>query len=172
MASRHGDRPTLPQRWLRRFAATRPGAWLFGRVLHRIDRLAFRWTGGRRTLTAMLSGLPVIMLTTTGARSGLPRTVPVLGFPIGEDLAVVAGNFGRQPDPAWCLNLRREPHARIVADGHPHQVVAEELTEGARDVVWQRALEIYPGGAAYERRAGGRTLGVFLLHRDPDRSGN
>jgi deazaflavin-dependent oxidoreductase (nitroreductase family) len=172
MASRHGDRPTRPQRWLRRFAATRPGAWLFGRVLHRIDRLAFRWSGGRRTVTAMLSGLPVIMLTTTGARSGLPRTVPVLGFPVGEDLAVVAGNFGRRPDPAWCLNLRREPHARVAVDGRPRDVLAEELSGGPRDAVWRRALEIYPGGAAYERRAGGRILGVFLLRAAADRSGD
>ena len=71
----------LNSRW---FAATRVGAWLFVRVLHRVDRLAFRLSRGRRTVTSVLSGLPVVMLTTTGARSGLARTVPVLGFPIDE----------------------------------------------------------------------------------------
>ena len=151
---------------MRWFAATRVGAWLFVRVLHRVDRLAFRLSRGRRTVTSVLSGLPVVMLTTTGARSGLARTVPVLGFPIDEDIAVAAGNFGRPRDPAWCLNLRREPHATIVVDGHRHQVVAEELTGAAREAVWQVGLRIYPGAAAYERRAGGRTIGVFLLHSD------
>jgi len=87
------------QRWVRWFAATSLGAWLFARVLHRVDRVAFRLTGGRRTVTSTLSGLPVVMLTTTGARTGMPRTVPVLAIPIGDDTAVAAGNFGRAQDP-------------------------------------------------------------------------
>ena len=154
-------------RW---FAATRVGAWLFVRVLHRVDRLAFRLSGGRRTVTSVLSGLPVVMLTTTGARTGLARSVPVLGFPIGGEVAVAAGNFGRPQDPAWCLNLRREPRATIVVDGRRHQVVAEELTGAAREVVWQAGLRVYPGAEAYARRAGGRTIGVFLLHPDVQRA--
>ena len=87
-------------RW---FAATTLGAWLCARVLHRVDRLVFRLTGGRRTASAMLSGLPVIMLTTTGARTGLPRTLPVLGFAIGAEVAVAAGNFGQAQEPGWCV---------------------------------------------------------------------
>jgi deazaflavin-dependent oxidoreductase (nitroreductase family) len=114
----------------------------------------------------MLSGLPVIMLTTTGARTGLPRTVPVLGFPIGGEIAVAAGNFGRTQDPGWSLNLRREPRATITVDGRRRPVVAEELTGGAREAVWQMCLGIYPGAAAYARRAGARTIGVFLLHAE------
>jgi deazaflavin-dependent oxidoreductase (nitroreductase family) len=168
--SLHGDLLPRRQRWLRRFAATRAGAWLFARVLHRVDRLAFRLSGGRRTVTAVLSGLPVVMLTTTGARTGLPRTVPVLGFPAGEDIAVAAGNFGRAQDPGWCVNLRRLPAARIVVAGRPRQVRAEELTGGARAAVWRDAVEIYPGAAAYARRSGGRTIGVFLLRADDPRS--
>jgi deazaflavin-dependent oxidoreductase (nitroreductase family) len=154
------------QRALRRFAGSRPGAWLFARVLHRVDRLVFRLSSGRRTATSVLSGLPVVMLTTTGARTGLPRTVPVLGFPIDGDIAVAAGNFGRPADPAWCTNLRRDHRAEIAVDGHRCRVVADELTGGARAEVWARAIEIYPGAAAYQRRAGGRTIGVFLLRPD------
>ena len=155
------------QHWVRRFAATRPGAWLFARLLHRVDRVVFRLSGGRRTATSTLSGLPVIMLTTTGARTGLPRTVPVLGFPVGEDTAVAAGNFGRPQDPAWCLNLRKDPRATIAVEGRVRRVRAEELTGEAREAVWQAGLGIYPGGAAYAARAGGRTIGVFLLRPDP-----
>jgi deazaflavin-dependent oxidoreductase (nitroreductase family) len=157
----------LHQRWIRRFAGTRGGACLFARVLHRIDRFVFRITGGRRTATAVLSGLPVVLVTTTGARTGLPRTVPVLGFPIGDDLAVAAGNFGRAQDPGWCVNLRREPRAQVAVRGHRRSVEAEELTGAAREDVWGRAIEVYPGAAAYERRAGVRTIGVFLLRSRP-----
>jgi deazaflavin-dependent oxidoreductase (nitroreductase family) len=139
---------------------------LFARVLHRIDRIAFGLSGGRRTVTSTQSGLPVIMLTTTGARTGLPRTVPVLGFPIKGDIAIAGGNFGRRQDPAWCLNLRRDPNARIVIDGHVRKVVAEELAGEAREAVWQHCLAIYPGGTAYAAHAGTRTIGVFLLRSD------
>lgn len=154
------------QRWTRWFAATRAGAWLFARLLHHLDRVAFGLTGGRRTVTSALSGLPVILLTTTGARTGLPRTVPVLGFPVQAGLAVAAGNFGRRPEPAWCVNLRRDPHARIVVAGQPRRVVAEELSGETREAVWRHCLAIYPGGAAYARRAGTRVIGVFLLRPD------
>jgi deazaflavin-dependent oxidoreductase (nitroreductase family) len=157
----------LHQRWIRRLAGTRGGAWLFARVLHRIDRFVSRITGGRRTATAVVSGLPVVLLTTTGARSGLPRTVPVLGFPIGADLAVAAGNFGRAQDPGWCVNLGHEPRAQLAVGGRRRPVVAEELTGGARDDVWARAIDIFPAAAAYERRAGARTIRVFLLRGGP-----
>ncbi|HEY8114684.1 MAG TPA: nitroreductase family deazaflavin-dependent oxidoreductase [Actinomycetes bacterium] len=160
------DSTRAHQRWIRWFAATTSGARIFARGLHRLDRIAFRLSGGRRTLTAALSGLPVIMLTTTGARIGLPRTVPVLGFPIQDDVAVAAGNFGRAQDPAWCLNLRRDPHARIVVDGHIRRVVADELAGDAREAVWQQCLAIYPGGTAYATRASARTIAVFLLRAD------
>ena len=155
---------TTGQRWIRWFAATTLGAWLLARVLHRLDRVAFGLSGGRRTVTAALSGLPVIMLTTTGARTGLPRTVPVPGFPIRDDIAVAAGNFGRPQDPGWCLNLRRNPHARIIVNGKVRQVVAD--AGQARDAVWRHCLTIYPGGTAYATHAGARTIGVFLLHTD------
>ena len=157
----------LHQRWIRRLAGIRGGAWLFARVLHRIDRFLSRITGGRRTATGIASGLPVVLLTTTGARSGLPRTVPVLGFPIGDDIAVAAGNFGRVQDPGWSVNLRREPRAQLAVGGRRRAVRAEELTGAARDDVWRRAIEALPAAAAYERRAGGRTIGVFLLRSHP-----
>jgi deazaflavin-dependent oxidoreductase (nitroreductase family) len=156
------------RRSVRWFAASRPGGWLFARVLHHLDRAAFKLTNGRRTLTSLVAGLPVIMLTTTGARTGFLRTVPVLGFPVDERMAIAAGNFGRQQEPAWCLNLRRDPHAQIVVDQQARRVVAEERLGETRAAVWKRCLTIYPGGAAYARRAAPRTIALFLLSEDLD----
>src|SRR3954469_1295488 len=153
----------LSQRWVRRLAASRPGSWLFARVLPRIDRFVLRVTRGRRAATAGVAGLPVVRLTTTGARTGLPRTVFVLGVPIGDAIAVAAGNFGRPEDPGWCTNLRGDRRARLVVDGRARDVAAEELTGAARAELWGRVIEVYPGAAAYQRRAGARTIGVFLL---------
>jgi deazaflavin-dependent oxidoreductase (nitroreductase family) len=152
-----------PQRFVRTVVSTRVGSWCAGHLLHHLDRAAFRWSGGRYTVTALVSGLPVVMLTTTGAKTGLPRTVPVLGFPIDSQIAVAAGNFGRRQQPGWCLNLRRTPEATVLVDGHDRTVVAEELAGERREQVLQRALAIYPGARGYADRAGNREIGVFLL---------
>ena len=58
------------QRAIRRFASSGPGSWFFARVLHHVDKPVFRLSGERFTLTSLLAGLPMAMLTTTGARSG------------------------------------------------------------------------------------------------------
>src|SRR5712692_4720625 len=97
------------QRAIRRLAASGPGSWFFARVLHHIDRPVFRLTRGRHTLASLLSGLPVVMLTTTGARSGVLRTVPVLGLPTPDGLAVIASNYGQERHPSWYYNLRANP---------------------------------------------------------------
>jgi deazaflavin-dependent oxidoreductase (nitroreductase family) len=139
------------------------GTHVFARILHRIDGVVFRLSGGSKTATSALAGLPVIMLTTTGSRSALARTVPLLGFPIDGQIAVAAGNFGRAREPGWCLNLRHDPRARISIHGQLRNVVAQEMAGSERERIWQQALAIYPGGAAYAERAKNRTIAVFLL---------
>ena len=87
---------------------------------------------------------------------------PGAGFPIDGQIAVAAGNFGRAREPGWCLNLRRDPHARISVHGQLRDVVAQEMAGKEREDL-QQALAIYPGGAAYAKRAKNRTIAVFLL---------
>src|ERR1700736_2824352 len=105
------------QRFMRRFAASGPGSWMFARVLHHIDRPVYRLTRGRHTLASLLSGLPVVMLTTTGARSGMPRTVPVLGLPTPDGLVVIASNYGSPRHPGWYHNLRANPEGQVSVGG-------------------------------------------------------
>ncbi len=150
-------------RAIRWFAATRVGDWLFANVLRRLDGPVYRLTSGRHTAANLLSGLPVVQLTTTGARTGRARTVPVLGVPTPGGLAVVASNFGRPRQPGWYHNLRAHPDATVTVRGSRTCVHAVEATDGERDEVWRRGLEIFPGWAAYGRRAGGRAVAVFLL---------
>ncbi len=157
------DRANLLQRILRRFAASGPGSWLFARVLHHIDRPVHRLTHGRHTFSSLLSGLPVVMLTTTGARSGQPRTTPLLGIPIETDIAVIASNFGQYHHPAWYHNVRAHPEAEVVVDGERRAVRAAEATDEQRARIWQEALRVYPGFGEYERRAAHRRISVFVL---------
>jgi deazaflavin-dependent oxidoreductase (nitroreductase family) len=157
------DRANSLQKALRRMAATGPGAWVFARVLHRIDRPVYRLTRGRYTFASLVSGIPVVMLTTTGARSGEPRSVPVLGLPTDEGLAVIASNFGKHRHPAWYHNLRANPEGSVTVDGTSRRFRAVEADGERRRRIWEEGLRVYPGWAQYERRATNREITVFVL---------
>ena len=81
------------QRLIRWSAGLAPMSWFYARTLRHIDRLVYGATRGRATFTSLISGLPVVLLTTTGARSGRLRTLPLVGVPEGERLIVIASNF-------------------------------------------------------------------------------
>ena len=157
------DRANALQKVLRRFAASGPGSWLFARTLHHIDRPVHRLTRGRYTFASLLSGIPVVMLTTTGAKSGQPRTVPVLGLPAQGGVAIIASNYGQYHHPAWYHNLRAHPDAEVVIDGVHRRVRAVEADDERRAQIWQQGLRIYPGFDQYERRAAHRRITVFVL---------
>src|SRR3954464_3384788 len=141
------------QRGLRRFASGGPGSWLFARAAHRIDRPVYRLTKGRNTFASLVSCSPVVMLTTTGARSGQPRTVPVLGLPTDDGLVVIASNFGQRRHPGWYHNLRANPEGEVAVDGTKRRFRAVEAEGERRERIWQKGLKIYPGWTQYERRA-------------------
>ena len=102
---------------VRRTAATRPMAKLFSVIQQPIDQLIYRLSRRRTTASEWLSGLEIAMLTTTGARTGIPRTVPVLPLPDGDRTILIASNFGRTHHPSWYHNLRADPNATIVLGG-------------------------------------------------------
>jgi deazaflavin-dependent oxidoreductase (nitroreductase family) len=151
------------QRAMRRIGASGPGSWFFARVMHHVDRPVFRLTRGRHTVASLVSGLPVVMLTTTGVRSGAPRTVPVLGLQTADGLAVIASNYGQAHNPGWYHNLRAKPEGYVTVDGVRSVFQASEAQGDVRDRIWQEALRIYPGFSVYERRASHRHIAVFVL---------
>jgi deazaflavin-dependent oxidoreductase (nitroreductase family) len=151
------------RRLVRGTAASRPMTWLCVRVQQRLDGLVHRLTRGRATVSSLMSGLPVVMLTTTGARTGQQRTLPVLGFADGDRLVVIASNYGRPHHPAWYHNLRAHPRAAVTVHGVDREVVAHELIGPERDRCFLKAAEIHPGFAVYEDRAANRTIPVLRL---------
>jgi deazaflavin-dependent oxidoreductase (nitroreductase family) len=162
MTTSYADANAL-HRLMRRFAATRPGSWFFARVLHHADRVVYRLTRQRTTLAGLLSGLPVVMLTTTGARSGRETTVPVLGYEEGDAVILVASNYGQAHHPAWYHNLRANPRGRLAVRCVWRDVVAEEISSPERERYLAIAGEIYPGYVHYEERAAPRRISVFRL---------
>lgn len=156
------------QRSLRAIIASRPGAWVGKRVLHRLDLVARRLLPRRTVPSQWLAAVPVGMLTTVGARSGQPRTVPLMLAPLDEGWGVIASHYGSQRPPGWYFNLRAHPYAALEVDGVVHRVRAEQVQGVDRERVRAAALRWYAGYTAYEQRAGGRDLGFFVLHPERD----
>jgi deazaflavin-dependent oxidoreductase (nitroreductase family) len=75
------------------------------------------------------------MLETTGARSGQVRTLPVLGFPDGDDLVVVASNYGQARHPGWYHNLKANPRGRVTMNGVTREIEATPVIDPAE---WER----------------------------------
>jgi deazaflavin-dependent oxidoreductase (nitroreductase family) len=151
------------QRTMRRFASSGPGSWVFARAAHRLDKPIFRLTRGRYTLGRLVSGIPIVMLTTVGAKSGVARTVPVLGLPSSVGLAVIASNFGQKRNPGWYHNIRANPEVTVAVDGRSWRARAVPVEGPDRDVIWQEGLRVYPGWTQYESRASHRRIAVFVL---------
>ncbi len=128
-----------------------------------IDRAIGRLSKGR-LVTMGNRSLPGLLLTTTGRRSGEPRTHPLLYFRDGDGTLVVVGsNWGCDYHPAWVLNLLTDPAATVTLGGREIPVRAE-LAEGAeRGRLWQLALKTWPAWDTYEKRAPNRELRVFRL---------
>ncbi len=126
-------------------------------------RPVYRLTRGRHTFASLVSGIPLVMLTTTGARSGQPRTVPVLRLPTTEGLAVIASNFGQQRHPAWYYNLRANREGSVAVEGQSRRFRAAEAEGDRRRRIWEEGLRVYPSWSQYERRAANRRIAVFVL---------
>lgn len=146
--------------------SVKPISLFYARTLHHVDRRVFRLSRGRTTFSAWVAGMPVVMLETTGARSGQRRSMPVLAFPDGEDLFVIASNYGQDHHPAWYHNLKAHPGARVTVDGVTRDVQAAEVTDPVqRERLFEqagRAVIVFP---AYRRRADevGRRIPIVRL---------
>lgn len=150
----------LYARLVRQLGRTRAFAWVGSRVLHRAD---LRLRGSGRSLTTFATDFPLCFLTTTGRRSGEPRTVPLLWVPGDSGSVVVIGsNWGRKSHPAWALNLDAEPAATVAVDGVERPVRARRASGEERERYWARAREVWPGYDGYSRRAG-REIRVYVL---------
>jgi deazaflavin-dependent oxidoreductase (nitroreductase family) len=128
-----------------------------------MDRAVYKMSKEHHTFTSVFTGLPVVMLTTTGAKTGRQTTVPVVGIPDGEDLAVIASNYGQQRHPAWYHNLTANPAATVAVHGVEKRVRARLVTGQERDRFWALGTRIYPAWSAYRRRAANREIAIFVL---------
>src|SRR6185312_4874823 len=120
------DQANAMQRGMRLLAGIRPMAWLFARTLHHLDGPVLRRSSGRHSVSSALTGLPIVELTTVGARSGERRTLPLVGVPDGDRLVLVASNYGQRHNPAWYHNLKANPRCSTTFHGQRHEMEAYE----------------------------------------------
>ncbi|MFR0353243.1 nitroreductase family deazaflavin-dependent oxidoreductase [Streptomyces sediminimaris] len=155
----------IGERAVRRMATTRGFLKLAPHVVPAVDRAVHRLTRGRVLLSALM--LPGAILTSTGARSGLPRHTPLACLPEEDGgWLVVGSNYGRREHPAWTGNLLAHPDAEISFKGADIPVRARLLAGAERAVAWERLLVLWPPYAVYQERVD-RELRVFRLTRRP-----
>jgi F420H(2)-dependent quinone reductase len=120
----------------------------------------YRRTGGR--VGGKGARIPLLLLTTTGRKSGQPRTTPLGYLPDGERMVVVASYGGDDRHPQWYLNLQANPEATVQAGAETKRVRAATATAEEKAELWPRAVALHPGYAGYQEKTT-RDLPVVIL---------
>jgi deazaflavin-dependent oxidoreductase (nitroreductase family) len=125
----------------------------------------FRANGGK--VGGVWEGRPLLLLTTTGAKSGQRRTTPVMYLPDGDRLLVFASKGGAPTNPAWYHNLLAHPEVTVEVGTETYETIATPLTGEERDRLFARQAELYPQFGQYQARAT-RKIPVIALERRKD----
>lgn len=130
------------------------------RAATRLHSFVYRVTAGK--IGGRIAGGPVLLLTTTGRKSGKKRTLPLLYLEDGENLVVVASNGGTAAHPSWWLNLSVDPEATVEIGRRKLRVLAEKALPEEKERLWPRLVAMYSGYEAYRRRTD-REIPVVVL---------
>lgn len=138
-----------------------PAEWVRNQVAE------YEGSGGQRANTLGDTGLPVIIVTTRGNRSGKVRKTPLMRVEHGGSYALVASKGGAPEHPVWYHNLVADPSAVSIQDGpEPFDAVVREVTGDERTAWWERAVAAYPPYADYQRNTE-RVIPVLVASRAP-----
>jgi deazaflavin-dependent oxidoreductase (nitroreductase family) len=160
------DFPHVPwwQRFIQRLASIEfISTGFLAKNLHRLDTRVLDWTHGKKNLTTMLTGLPVIVITSTGAKSGQPRTIPLAGIPDAEKIILVPTHFGKRTYPGWYYNLCANPGVHVRHNGYAKDYTARKADPSEWEKYWKLAIHYYSGYQSYLERSGGREIPLFVL---------
>jgi deazaflavin-dependent oxidoreductase (nitroreductase family) len=154
------------QTYFQEYAGSPSGALYLSRYLHHIDRFFLKLSGGRRTMTGLLTGLPVVVMTTTGVKSGKQCKSAALCIRDKDDpakFAVIATNWGQDHHPDWYFNLKAQPKIGCSLEGNEGEYIAHEAFGEEYDKVWQYAIESFNGFTHYKQNAGKRRIPIIML---------
>jgi deazaflavin-dependent oxidoreductase (nitroreductase family) len=122
----------------------------------------FRANAGR--VGGNFEGAPLLLLHSTGAKSGLERVSPMMYMQVGDSWAVFASKGGADTNPDWYHNLIANPKAQIEVGTETIDVIGRDLNDEEREPIWTAQKAAYPGFAGYERKTS-RQIPVVLLSR-------
>lgn len=135
----------------------RGAPWVVGviKVMSRVNTWAYRVSGGRvggswRVGSALRAPVPVCLVTTTGRKSGEPRTVPLLHLPDGDRVLLVASQGGLPKHPQWYYNVLAVPNVTVQVGRRRRAMTAREATPSERAELWPRLVERYADFADYQ----------------------
>lgn len=120
----------------------------------------YRTTGGK--VGGSLFGVPILLLTTTGRKSGKKRTTPLVYLEQGEELVLVASSGGSDRMPAWYLNLRADPTVQVQVGRRKRRMQARRATPEERAELWSKVVELYRGYESYQLKTERRIPLVIL----------
>lgn len=156
------NKPNAFQKFIHRFLMLRPVSAFLARNLHYIDALTLKLSRGKYTVTALV-GLPIIQITTIGAKSGEPRTMPLVSLFDGEKIALIGSNFGQKHNPGWYYNLKAQPKCTVQVGGKSLEYSAHQADGEEREKYWNMAVSYYKGYELYKLRAAHRQIPVMIL---------
>ncbi|MFJ5895642.1 nitroreductase family deazaflavin-dependent oxidoreductase [Streptomyces sp. NPDC093064] len=122
----------------------------------------YEGSGGTKGTTLLDTGLPVILLTTVGARSGRIRKTPLMRVEHEGQYAVVASQGGAPKHPFWYFNLRADPRVELQDGPVKQDMTAREVTGAEKARWWKRAVAAFPPYAEYQEKTS-REIPVFVL---------
>ena len=134
----------------------------FAPWIHRVDKAILKLTKGKYTL-AEIPGWEIVQLTTTGAKTGRPRTLPLIGLFDGEKIALIASSFGRRHNPAWYYNLKAHPECQVQSSKRTGTYIAREAEGDEYKKYWELGVSYYEGYEKYKERASHRHIPVIVL---------
>src|SRR3954468_13275844 len=138
-----GERKRHMSGWelrMERFAASKAGGWYFINVANKIDKHLVPATRGKVS-TAI--GQQVLVVETTGAKSGAKRRIPLVYVTDGDAIVLIASKGGAPKNPAWYHNLKAHPDVRVWAKGRSGSYRAREAEGDERDRLWAKAVDYY-----------------------------
>ena len=155
-------KPNAIQRLIHQFIMLRPVTAFLANKIHLIDKLVLKLTGDKHTLSEF-AGWNIIQLTTIGAKSNQPRTMPLVGLFDGQKIALIASNFGRKHNPGWYYNLKANRYCAVSFKGKSGEYVARETEGEERERYFQMAVSQYAGYQKYKELATHRHVPVMVL---------
>jgi len=128
------------------------------------DKIIAEFRANAGKVGGPFAGAPLLLLHSTGARSGQDRVNPMMYRTVGDGWAVFASKGGADTNPGWFHNLRTHPRARVEMGTETFEVVSRIADDQEREPIWSAHKAAYPGFADYEQKTS-RKIPVVLLTR-------